>query len=727
MDATCEQWWAWRTGFIGNSVLAACPFFGSKSASAANIAAGFIAWDVNFPGNAAEFDIINQTGPNASIAPDSTFPITSELALSGLGLTVHFSNGSTMVFGPSYFTLGSDGESFNGSPIPIGGTNPLPTSATLTGNFSPLAITLNSGGGSQSILSGFSSTVTPSSGSTLADGDLALINVTTATVTTTVPEPGTWLLTILGGGCLAFFRRRRLAFRTGKLLKGVPCFVTVLACVWCVLVTQSVSAANLNTWTSPDNGVAGVNDVNVVGTGFPSGTITATNVTISLYAGACGSAVTATTTAHSVRAVTGTARRFDFMIPGTLGNGIYNVAVSDTVAGDANFDTRGTSCSQINVSHANLSLACLPTSALAVVLSPVGAGKVTAYVPQGDWGGGSTGVQAVDLELGSSKTAIATPNVVNSCASNPATGQTVCTANNTDVYLITGTTLNTKLNSGSNGFASFSGGDCNNCGVAINALRNKAVITVGLSASPTGSGVQILDLNTNTFSAPVNATQGTVSEDILIDATRNLILSPGEQGVYDIFQIQADGVTLKEFASVPNTDLFNDSAAEDCSTGIALTVDENSTTVFLQDLTRIALGTTTYTAPHSTVTLTTAYSFFGGSSAVGAVAVAPGTLHLADGGGGVRRQQLRGASTPLHEREADAGDSRLRSRGDSQLHHLRNMEFWARSTYSNRIHQPQRREGVRAVRERSTGQLPCAHRPGGGTCCYAWRSGLKRP
>ena len=41
-------------------------------------------------------------------------------------------------------------------------------------------------------------------------------------------------------------------------------------------------------------------------------------------------------------------------------------------------------------------------------------------------------------------------NTVNSCASNSVTGQTVCSSNVTDVYLITGSTLNTTLASDAN-------------------------------------------------------------------------------------------------------------------------------------------------------------------------------------------------------------------------------------------------------------------------------------
>jgi hypothetical protein len=171
------------------------------------LAAGYISWDVNFPGTAGQFDITNGTGPNSTPFPDTTFPIVTQLALSGLSLTVHFTDGSTSVFGPAYFSLALDGESMNGSPIPIGGLNPLPTSATLTGNLSPLAITLNDGT-TTTILPGFTATILPDAGSrTLVDGDLAIIMTNTGSTTAPVPEPAT--IVLVGLGVAGAMRRRR--------------------------------------------------------------------------------------------------------------------------------------------------------------------------------------------------------------------------------------------------------------------------------------------------------------------------------------------------------------------------------------------------------------------------------------------------------------------------------------------------------------------------------------
>jgi len=195
--------------------VAAC----SATAKAGTIPVGYLSWDVDFPANAGEFDIVNETGPNSSVFPDTTFPITNILNLSALSLTVHFNNGSTVVEASSYFSLSPDGESFNGTPIPIGGTNPIPVSATLTGNFSPLTVTLNSGGGPQSILPGF--TTTDSDSPTLVDGDLSIIYATTGT--SSVPEPATCTFLAIGLGCLLVARQKRAGLNWKGLLpmKGV--------------------------------------------------------------------------------------------------------------------------------------------------------------------------------------------------------------------------------------------------------------------------------------------------------------------------------------------------------------------------------------------------------------------------------------------------------------------------------------------------------------------------
>ena len=182
---------------------------------------------------------------------------------------------------------------------------------------------------------------------------------------------------------------------------------------------------------------------------------------------------------------------------------------------------------------------CQPSSSLSVNVTGT---NVVSYVPKGAWSGGTTGVAAVNVEGSSiTNTLIPTATVVNSCASNPITGQTVCTANNTDVYVLKGTAFDpgvspNPLTSAGSGFNLFSGGACTNCGVAMDAAHNKAVIGLHTSAGP---GFQFLNLATATFE-PAFATMTTpaeISEDPLIDPIRNLLLSATEANNYEIVNV----------------------------------------------------------------------------------------------------------------------------------------------------------------------------------------------
>ncbi len=232
---------------------------------------------------------------------------------------------------------------------------------------------------------------------------------------------------------------------------------------------------------------------------------------------------------------------------------------------------------------------CAPSSSLIVMINGT---NVTSYVPKGNWSSQAfaPGVSVVNVEgNGVTPTRIATPNAVNSCAPNPLTGVTICTGNNADVYVIKGTTLTNTLTSAGSGLISFSGGSCTNCGVAMDAVHNRAVIGLSINGTP---GFQVLDLSSDTFGTPFAAASGRISEDPLVDPIRNLLLSPAENGTFEIVNI-----------SNPNTPVFYDnatgggeldSAAEDCSTGIALAPAEftSPSSVFIADLTQA-----TFTGP----------------------------------------------------------------------------------------------------------------------------------
>jgi hypothetical protein len=227
---------------------------------------------------------------------------------------------------------------------------------------------------------------------------------------------------------------------------------------------------------------------------------------------------------------------------------------------------------------------CLPASAMSVLIQGTGASAtVKAYVPYGSWSEPNTDIRLVPIEGAGSLVTIPTTKVVNSCASNSVTGVTVCTANTPDVYIITGSTIINTLTSGNDGTTQwFSGGGCQDCGVALNAATNKAIISMGYGGS--NAAFQALNLSTNTFSAPYVV--GTVtSENMSVDPVRNWVLSPNETGIYQILKMSPTA-SLHNNAVTPNSPPFFESAAEDCSTGIALATSEFTGDIYISDLTQ---------------------------------------------------------------------------------------------------------------------------------------------
>lgn len=264
---------------------------------------------------------------------------------------------------------------------------------------------------------------------------------------------------------------------------------------------------------------------------------------------------------------------------------------------------------------------CQPSSSL----SPLVTGTtVVAYVPKGHWGSSATGVSVVNIE-GTSITPkrVSTRSVVNSCASNAKTGQTVCTANNSEVYLLNGTSLTKTLKSSGSGFISFSGGSCTNCGVAMDAVHDKAVIGLSIAGAP---GFQFLNLATSTFEPAFKSPSGQISEDVLIDPSRNLLLSASEANNYEIINIATS--TAPKFFENRITGFSGeaDSSGEDCTTGIALAPAEFSgpSAVYLADLTQAKFTPGTpgsWTAPSQVQSLSESFLSAGASG----VAVAQGT------------------------------------------------------------------------------------------------------
>ena len=176
---------------------------------------------------------------------------------------------------------------------------------------------------------------------------------------------------------------------------------------------------------------------------------------------------------------------------------------------------------------------CQGSSSLAALVTGA---NVVAYVPKGSWSGGTTGVSTANVEGTSiTPTAFSTTSIVNSCAANSVTGQVVCTANDTNVYLFSGTTLANTLTSGGSGEISFSGGSCTNCGVSMDAVHNRAVIGLSVGGVPS---FQVLDLGTTpSFETAFPSLAGKISEDALIDPVRNYLLSANENNDYEIIDL----------------------------------------------------------------------------------------------------------------------------------------------------------------------------------------------
>jgi hypothetical protein len=248
---------------------------------------------------------------------------------------------------------------------------------------------------------------------------------------------------------------------------------------------------------------------------------------------------------------------------------------------------------------------CQGASSLTVLVSGT---NVIAYVPKGNWSVTQVNdVSVVNVEGSSiAPTRIPTPNVVNSCASNALTGQTVCTANNTDVYVLTDTKLTSTLNSAGSGRIFFSGGSCTDCGVAMDAIHNRAVIGLSLSGSP---GFQVLNLGLSpSFEPPFTSPAGRISEDPLIDPTRDLLLSANEGNGYEIVNLSTStSPGFFENVLIPSGGEL-DSSAEECSTGIVLAPAEFSgpSHLFIADLTQATFTAGipgTWTAPSQVQTL----------------------------------------------------------------------------------------------------------------------------
>jgi hypothetical protein len=163
----------------------------------------------------------------------------------------------------------------------------------------------------------------------------------------------------------------------------------------------------------------------------------------------------------------------------------------------------------------------------------------------------------------------------------------------------------------------------------MDAVNNRAVVALSLAGA---GGYQVLNLGTSTFepaflSKAPTALFPSISEEILIDPIRNLVLSASENNNYEIVNVATStSPTFFENAisGLGGTQL--DSAGEDCSTGIALAPAEfaEPSVVYIADLTQgtfTAGNPGTWTAPSQNQTLTESDLDAGSSG----IAIAQGT------------------------------------------------------------------------------------------------------
>jgi hypothetical protein len=297
---------------------------------------------------------------------------------------------------------------------------------------------------------------------------------------------------------------------------------------------------------------------------------------------------------------------------------------------------------------------CMPGTSLSALVTTVsGAQGVVAYVPNGSYGEPATGVSVVTLEgNGPATQVIPTAKTVNTCGVDTGLGLVVCTSNDTDVYFISGTGTPITGQSLATTEQTGSGGSCKTCNVAVDPLHHQAFLSIGTTVgTTTGAFLQRVDLTTSpptidpdpTHLIPLN--QQTSSEDIVVDTIRGLVLSPNEApfngggvtdtnaGNFQLINTTTGAVYNNTIAALPSALIGGrtvqelDSAAEDCTTGIAVVTDEFTNALLLTDLTQSTFNNTagTWSTP-AAATSFQSYSDFGNFSAgTTGVAMASGT------------------------------------------------------------------------------------------------------
>ena len=243
--------------------------------------------------------------------------------------------------------------------------------------------------------------------------------------------------------------------------------------------------------------------------------------------------------------------------------------------------------------------ACVPSGAMAIDVDSTN-GQVSVYAPAGDWGTSTTGVFLVPVEAGGvigtgvTRATVATPHVVNSCSANSATGIIICSANNTDTYLISRSTLTAfTLTSSGSGQQNFTGGAATNCNSIADPVTDAGMIGISLSSGKS-AGYQFFNLSSGasmgvvTLPGTPTGSVSPVSESPAIEPAKHLLLSASELPDFQIINFSSTAPGGFRYAKrgtvLAGTEL--DGTAIDCTTDIALAPDEFNNQVFITDLTQ---------------------------------------------------------------------------------------------------------------------------------------------
>jgi glucodextranase-like protein len=120
--------------------------------------------------------------------------------------------------------------------------------------------------------------------------------------------------------------------------------------MWC-LPNAAQAQVSLGSTTSPTAGQPGVTTISLTGSGFPSGTITASQVQLRLEPATAGAGAIASTTAKTIATIVGSTRRVTFTIPNSISvvsPVVYRVSLSGVTTTGVQFASTNTTSLTVN-------------------------------------------------------------------------------------------------------------------------------------------------------------------------------------------------------------------------------------------------------------------------------------------------------------------------------------------------------------------------------------------